>query len=79
MAIQDFTKYLGTQVKFTYKPYEGFDDVYLANQVDTVESIITEVLITQDLDDCQFVLDGEFYRFDSVNFLSELPSSLEVS
>lgn len=79
MAIQDFTKYLSAQVKFTYKPYEGFDDEYLANRVDTVEGVIAEVLITQDLEDCQFVLDGEFYRFDSVNFISELLISEEVS
>ena len=77
MSIQDFTKYLGTQVKFTHKPF--INDPSLGHLVVTVEGVIAEVLITQDLDDCQFVLDGEFYRFDSVNFVSELPSSLEVS
>lgn len=78
MSIQDFTKYLGTQVKFTYKPYEG-DTSSFGDLVVTVEGVIAEVLITQDLEDCEFVLDGEFYTFNAVNFVSELPSSLEVS
>lgn len=72
MAIQDFTKYLGAQVKFTYKPYASFDYEHLANRVDTVEGVITEVLITQSLEDCSFLLDGEFYEFDSVNFVDVL-------
>jgi len=78
MAIQDFTKYLGAQVKFTYKPYAGYDNEHLANRVDTVEGIITEVLIKQDLEDCEFFLNGEFYEFDSVNFIDVLPVS-EIS
>lgn len=79
MAIQDFTKYLGAQVKFTYKPYASFDDGHLANRVDTVEGVITEVLITQTLENCNFLLDGEFYEFDSVNFVDVLlvPKAVE--
>ena len=69
MAIQDFIKYLGAQVKFTYKPHAGSDYEYFANQVDTVEGVIAEVLVTQSLENCEFVLDGEFYDFDSVNFI----------
>lgn len=72
MSIQDFTKYLGTQVKFTHKHWSSDDLV-------KTEGLITEVLIKQDLEDCEFVLDGEFYWFSAVNFISELPSSLEVS
>jgi|TARA_R110002124_G_C8922496_1_gene511331 hypothetical protein len=72
MAIQDFTKYLGAQVKFTYKPYDGSSDEYFAKKVDTVEGIITEVLITQSLENCNFLLDGEFYDFDSVDFVDVL-------
>jgi hypothetical protein len=77
MSIQDFTKYLGTQVKFTHKPF--INDPSLGHLVVTVEGVIAEVLIKQDLEDCEFVLDGEFYRFNAVNFVSELPSSLELS
>lgn len=67
MAIQDFTKYLGAQVKFIYKPHP--DDVDLCHWENTVEGVITEVLITQSLENCNFLLDGEFYDFDSVNFV----------
>ncbi len=77
MSIQDFTKYLGTQVKFTHKPF--IDDLSLGHLVVTVEGVITDVLIKQDLEDCEFVLDGEFYRFNAVNFTSELLSLPEVS
>lgn len=69
MAIQDFTKYLGAQVKFTHKPYASFDDEHFSKKVETVEGIITEVLITQSLENCNFLLDGEFYDFDSVDFI----------
>lgn len=85
MSIQYFTKYLGAQVEFTHKPYEGYEgdvslyDTPLGDLVVTVQGVIAEVLITQDLEDCQFVLDGEFYRFDSVNFISELLISEELS
>lgn len=72
MSIQDFTKYLGAQVEFTHKDWSSDDLI-------NTEGVITEVLIKQDLEDCEFVLDGEFYRFDSVNFISELLSSEEVS
>lgn len=72
MSIQDFTKYLGAQVKFTHKQW------YSDDMIET-EGVITEVLVKQDLEDCEFVLNDEFYRFSSVNFISELPSLLEVS
>ena len=77
MSIQYFTKYLGAQVKFTHKPFSN--DPSLGHLVVTVEGVLAEALIKQDLEDCEFVLDGEFYWFSSVNFISELPSSLEVS
>lgn len=70
MAIQDFTKYLGAQVKFTYKPYPRCVD--LAHLVDTVEGVIEEVLLTQDLQDSQFLVDSEYYPFKSVDFIDVL-------
>jgi len=73
MSIQDFIKYLGAQVKFT-KPY-----VASIGLVETVEGVITEVLIKQDLEDCEFVVDDHFYHFKSVDFISELLISPEVS
>ncbi|WP_087041635.1 hypothetical protein [Psychrobacter sp. JB385] len=76
MAIQDFTKYLGAQVKFTHKPFKG--SASLDYLVVTVEGVISEVLIKQDSENCEFVVDDRFYKFNSVNFTSELLIS-EVS
>ena len=73
MAIQDFTKYLGAQVKFTFKPYPN--DAALGDFVYTVEGVIEEVVLTQDLQDSQFLLDSEYYNFNRVDFIYE---SLEV-
>ncbi|MGP5201888.1 hypothetical protein ACTXKB_03880 [Psychrobacter aquimaris] len=77
MAIQDFIKYLGAQVKFTHKPFTG--SASLNDLVVTVDGVITEVLIKQDLEDCEFVIDNEFYYFNSVDFISESLVSAELS
>lgn len=76
MAIQDFTKYLGAQVNFTHKPFTGSA---LNDLVVTVDGVITEVLIKQDLEDCEFVIDNEFYYFNSVDFISESLVSVELN
>lgn len=73
MSIQYFTKYLGAQVKFTHKHW------FYSDRSETVEGVISEVLIKQDLENCEFVVGNEFYEFNSVNFISELLSSEEVS
>ena len=71
MANQDFTKYLNAHVRFTQK-LPG--DLSL-----TIDGVITEVLIKQDLQYSEFVLDDEFYHFNSVDFISESLVSMELN
>ena len=71
MAIQDFTKYLGAQVRFRQK--------LPGDLVVTLDGVITEVLIKQDLQDSEFVLDNEFYYFNAVEFITKSLVSAELS
>lgn len=65
-SIDDFTAYLGKTVKFNapcpnHPMFDGMS--YL------VSGKITAVCIDQDLSQSEFLLDGEFYRFQDVTFV----------
>lgn len=69
MSIDDFTAYLGKTVKFNapcpnHPMFDGMS--YL------VSGKINAVCIDQDLSQSEFLLDGEFYRFQDVTFVQIL-------
>lgn len=69
MTIDDFTTFLGKDVVFIVNSFNGFFS-YISGRV-------TAVNVCENLLDSEFLVNDEFYKFQEVKFVQNLPNPCE--